>query len=213
MIGIAPLAALLLSGPVPAAVPASAAEPALPEQTLPSLFSDADYPTVAIRNHEQGAVGFRLEVGADGRAAGCSVASSSGSPILDSTTCRLLVERARFRPARDAQGKATTDRFTGRIVWRLGGNVSPRMQTAQMLWKTCVMGEASKLVPGDLAAAEIARRSFPPCAALEAIVAQEAKAPVPLTESRAELERTIDSALMDARKGLKPPAETGSPQD
>jgi TonB family protein len=204
MIGIAPLAALLLSGAAPGA---ARPEPARPAQTLPSLFSDADYPAAAIRNHEQGAVGFRLEVGADGLPAGCSVVSSSGSESLDLTTCRLLVERARFTPARDAQGRAAADRFTGRIVWRLSEDVPPRLEAAQMLWTACVMGEASKRVPGDLPAEEVARLAFLPCATLEALVAREVGGSVPLEEPRASMMRMIAEGLIQARTALKSPGE------
>lgn len=202
-----PLAALLLSGLAPASVAAAEPEPARPLATLPTLFTDADYPAAALRNHEQGPVGFRLEVGPDGRPSACSVASSSGSQALDSTTCRLLMERARFRPARDAEGRATSDSITGRIVWRLGEEVPPRLRTAQMLWTTCVMGEASKLAPSDLPAEEVARRSFLPCTALEALVAREVEKPVPLEEPRASMVRTIAEALADARTALKTPGE------
>jgi protein TonB len=87
--------------------------------TLSELFSDEDYPVSAIRAGEQGAVGFRLEVGPDGGVAVCTVTISSGSPILDSTTCRLLRSRARFLPALDRKGRPTVDSHSGRIIWRL----------------------------------------------------------------------------------------------
>ncbi|MEA3064668.1 MAG: periplasmic protein TonB [Sphingomonadales bacterium] len=213
MTGFAALAAFLLAALAPAAAAAAAPVRAMTTQTLPSLFSDADYPAAAIRNHEQGPVGFRLDVGPDGRVAACSVVSSSGSQSLDSTTCRLLTERARFTPARDAKGRPTADTFTGRIIWRLAAAAGPRLQAAQMLWKTCVMGEASKLVPGDLPAAEIARRSFPPCTALEALVARELKAPMPLDQSRADLAGTIGNELPGARTALRAPPQAEAPRD
>jgi TonB family protein len=213
MTRIVPLAAFLLAGLAPAGAAASAPEPAQPAQTLPSLFSDADYPDSAIRNHEEGAVGFRLEVGADGRPEGCSVVSSSGSAILDSTTCRLLVERARFRPARDARGKATTDSFNGRIVWRMGVDAPPREEAALMLWTVCAMGEAAKLVPTDLPAEEVVRRAFLPCAALEALLAEEVKTPVPLAEPRAWIARMIEEELIKRRSVLKAPPEAAAPRD
>src|SRR4051812_1136936 len=124
------------------------------EQALPTLFSDQDYPSAALRNNEQGPVGFRLSIDAQGRPSGCSVTSSSGSPTLDSTTCRLLLERARFRPALDRQGHATSDEYNGRIVWSLGEPMPPGIQAASTLWTNCVLGEASKLAPGPLPASE-----------------------------------------------------------
>lgn len=193
------------------AAAAAGPEPAQPAQPLPSLFSDADYPPSAVRNHEQGAVGFRLEVAADGRPAGCSVVSSSGSQSLDSTTCRLLMERARFRPARDAQGKATADRFTGRIVWTLAGDFPPRLEAAYKLWMVCVMGEASKLAMGDMAIEEIVRRAFPPCAALEGLVVDEFGAPLSQAERGASMAQLVSEEITKARTVLKAPREIPPP--
>lgn len=63
--------------------------------------------------------GFRLDIGTDGRVSNCRVTSSSGSSALDSMTCRILTIRAQFAPALDSNGNATTDTYSGRIVWRL----------------------------------------------------------------------------------------------
>jgi protein TonB len=93
--------------------------PARAKANLASLFSDEDYPASALRSSESGATGFRLEVGSNGRVTNCTVTSSSGSSALDSTTCRLLRSRARFSPATDSSGAATSDSYSGRIVWRL----------------------------------------------------------------------------------------------
>jgi protein TonB len=38
---------------------------------------------------------------------------------LDTATCRLVMERARFRPARNGMGRRVADIFYGRIIWRL----------------------------------------------------------------------------------------------
>lgn len=94
-------------------------QPAKARANLASLFSDEDYPASAVRAGESGATGFRLDVGPNGRVTACTVTSSSGSSALDSTTCRLLRSRARFTPATDSTGSATSDTVSGRIVWRL----------------------------------------------------------------------------------------------
>src|SRR4051812_17562180 len=52
---------------------------------LASYVSDADYPSTAIRNEEQGTTRFLLTVGADGTVTDCAVTGSSGSPALDAT--------------------------------------------------------------------------------------------------------------------------------
>jgi protein TonB len=105
--------------PPPPPPPPRRVQPAKAKANLGSLFSDEDYPASAVRAGESGATGFRLEVGPNGRVTNCTVTSSSGSSALDSTTCRLLRSRARFTPATDSTGSATSDTVGGRIVWRL----------------------------------------------------------------------------------------------
>jgi TonB family protein len=203
MIRIVPPLALALLAAAPAA---ESAEPrpeasARARANLVTLFSDEDYPAAAVRNREQGPVAFSLSVGSDGRPTACSVTGSSGSVILDSTTCRLLMMRARFEPARDARGRPTTDTVAGRIVWRLPDD-EPDLPPALVLWMLCVGGEAAKLVPGDMPPAEIARRAFPPCKALEAIVAPDPDRARLLGERRIEFERMIETTVAEARADL-----------
>ena len=195
---VLPLALALL-----AVAPASAkpSKSARATANLVALFSDEDYPAAAVRNREQGPVAFSLAVGADGRPTGCSVTASSGSAILDSTTCRLLMMRARFEPARDSKGRPTTDSVAGRIVWRLPEE-EPDLPAALVLWMLCVGGEAAKLVPGELPPAEVARRAFAPCKALEAIVAPDPVRARLLAERRSEFERMIESTVAEARADL-----------
>jgi TonB family protein len=217
MTKIAWLAACLLAYVVPAAAaepaPVAAPEPSTAARAtanLASLFSDKDYPAEALRNEEEGIVAFRLAVGADGKPTQCSITATSGSASLDDATCRILMERARFTPARDAQGKPTTDEVSGRINWKMVEDAPPRMGALFTLWSVCAMGEAAKLVPGDLPAAEIARRSLAPCSALEALVAKEVSLPLPLESHRAGVAQMIEAAVDQARAALKapPPVET-----
>ena len=105
--------------PPPPPPPAKKVEPARAKANLGSLITDDDYPASALRAEEEGVTGFRLSVGANGRVTGCTVTSSSGSSALDAATCRLLTSRARFTPAKDSNGQATTDAVSARIVWRI----------------------------------------------------------------------------------------------
>lgn len=59
----------------------------------------------------------KVTVGADGRASNCSVFKPSGDPDADRITCRLVVERLRFRPATDASGNAVAAPFYWRQRW------------------------------------------------------------------------------------------------
>lgn len=92
-------------------------QPARAKGSLPGLFSTDDYPPDALRNEQQGTTAVRLTIGADGRVSGCDVTSSSGSPSLDSATCRIIRARARYTPAKGSDGKATGDTDSARIRW------------------------------------------------------------------------------------------------
>jgi|GEM_PF-801779 len=63
-----------------------------------------DYPIDALRQGRGGRSGFQLTVSKDGSPLACDIFISSGSVDLDLQTCRLVMKRARFEPARDADG-------------------------------------------------------------------------------------------------------------
>jgi TonB family protein len=173
---ILPLLVVTAAAPLGAAAPGPSRAMA---PSLPQLFSSDDYPAEALRAGEQGTVAFQLEVGADGSVAACTVTSSSGSASLDSTTCRLLRERARFTPARDSSGKPVSDTVVSRITWRIpeGGGESvhlpPAAEAAMQLWSACTAGEAAKLVLSPLPAPQVAQRALAACGTLEALAIRE----------------------------------------
>lgn len=72
-----------------------------------------DYPSSALREKRQGSVGFALAIGPDGSVSRCTLTSSSGSSDLDSETCRILSQRARFEPS--DSGKTYRDAVDWRI--------------------------------------------------------------------------------------------------
>jgi len=69
----------------------------------------ADYPESANRAGAEGRVTAHFDVGEDGRVSGCIVVRSSGNAALDETTCRLIEQRFRYLPARDASGTPIAD--------------------------------------------------------------------------------------------------------
>lgn len=93
----------------------SRAEPAKDPVTW--LTSD-DYPTDAIRARERGEAVARLDIDAQGAVIGCAIVQSSGSELLDRTTCAALRKRARFRPARDAADKPVPTIWIQRFRWQ-----------------------------------------------------------------------------------------------
>jgi protein TonB len=90
----------------------------MPKASPVSLISDADYPASALASGEQGRVAFRLTIAPNGRATDCVVTASSGSAALDGATCRLMISRARFTPARDSAGNPVEGPFEGNLVWQ-----------------------------------------------------------------------------------------------
>jgi protein TonB len=76
---------------------------------LRGRIRDSDYPRRAWRDRAEGQVFAIIRIAADGSVADCRVATSSGHPELDEATCRLIRQRFRFEPARDAQGNRVAD--------------------------------------------------------------------------------------------------------
>jgi len=82
-------------------------------------IKDSDYPRAALEAGIGGTVGLRFTVGVKGRVTDCAVTKSSGNALLDATTCRLIVQRFRYEPSRDARGRAFADIVTGEHVWEV----------------------------------------------------------------------------------------------
>ncbi len=73
---------------------------------LSGTIARKDIPRSVWKSGNRGNVVAHFTVGVDGRASDCTVRQSSGHPGLDATTCRLIEQRFRFEPARDARGRA-----------------------------------------------------------------------------------------------------------
>jgi TonB family protein len=124
---------VMMAPPAPPAPPIAYPPPPPPHLrsradwvTPPSaLITEDDYPAAALRNEEEGAVTIRLDISRQGRVTGCTILGSSGSPSLDSTTCRLFTMRARFTPARDRRGRAAADQKVTRIIWQIPDDLPP----------------------------------------------------------------------------------------
>ena len=92
---------------------------AKPREDVVAYVRAEDYPSAALRDGASGTAEVMVTVGVDGRARDCRVLQSAGHPALDSTTCAIVVRRARFEPAREASGKAVEAPFFTRISWRM----------------------------------------------------------------------------------------------
>jgi len=56
----------------------------------------------------------------NGRVTNCRIVQSSGNALLDQSTCRLIEERFRYRPARNSAGQAVADETGWQQVWWIG---------------------------------------------------------------------------------------------
>jgi protein TonB len=64
-----------------------------------------DLPEGVLAPGQEATVEVLYWVGPDGRASQCRAERSSGYPVLDKLACSLIVERFRFRPAKDKHGR------------------------------------------------------------------------------------------------------------
>lgn len=128
--------AVVLDGPVqtvpPPAPPPIVIAPTPPNKGAPrpmdypgNWVTTADYPSASLRANEQGTTAFALIVDKTGRVKECRITVSSGSPLLDETTCRLVTQRARFTPAVDAQDNPIEGTYSNRVRWVLPAVTAP----------------------------------------------------------------------------------------
>jgi protein TonB len=89
----------------------------VPPRRIGGRLRDSDYPLEAGEQGVGGTVGVRFVVDIRGRVPSCRVTRSSGSPLLDETTCRLIMQRYRYRPAQDAQGRPFTSVIVQNESW------------------------------------------------------------------------------------------------
>jgi protein TonB len=106
--------------PPPPAPPRKVVSAQSAKGDLRTLFSGDDYPSSAQASGAEGTVVASLTIGTDGRVTGCNIVRSAGNSSLDSATCSILRRRAKFTPARDTNGNATSDTIqTPPIRWQL----------------------------------------------------------------------------------------------
>lgn len=89
------------------------------------LSVQLEYPPRSLVANEQGAVSFKVEVLASGKARNCRVTSGSGFAALDKATCDQILTRAIFEPAADANGRAIDSTLEGSMNWTIPPRAKP----------------------------------------------------------------------------------------
>ena len=87
------------------------------------INSTRDYPPDPERRRLGSSVIVVLTVLTDGRAGGCRVVRPSADPLADAATCRLAMQRFRFRPATDVAGQPVQSSFGWRQSWFKPGDI------------------------------------------------------------------------------------------
>ena len=76
-----------------------------------------DYPRSALSANQSGTTQFSLVVDPTGKPQSCNILVSSGFAVLDQTSCALMMERAKFKPAEDKDGNPTTGLWLRSVRW------------------------------------------------------------------------------------------------
>lgn len=92
---------------------------AVPRGKPGTWVTNADYRPRWIREGLTGKASFTLRIDANGKVAGCTITRSTGHAALDTATCDLVTDRARFDAARDGNGKPVAGTFSSTITWNI----------------------------------------------------------------------------------------------
>lgn len=90
-----------------------------PAPGLLTIFTAADYPPAAQYRGLSGDVGVSILIDETGKVADCTVDHPSGVGLLDAATCYVIQKRAKFTPARDANGKPIRSAASQTVRWQL----------------------------------------------------------------------------------------------
>lgn len=82
-------------------------------------FSTDDYPPGALREGREGVTKISWQINEQGRVENCQVVNSSGSPDLDETSCRLIVRRGKYAPAKDQNGQPMRSTGSRSVRWQI----------------------------------------------------------------------------------------------
>lgn len=100
----------------------------VPLRQIAGEITGNDYPRRAYEAGIGGTLFVRYIVGVRGRVTDCTVTRSSGNAELDAATCRLITERFRFKPRRNAAGKPVPSVITEDHTWVVDRSNGPPIE-------------------------------------------------------------------------------------
>jgi periplasmic protein TonB len=86
-------------------------------EVIRGSFRQSDYPKELREQGPRGTTWADVVVGANGRVTSCRISRPSGIPQFDAKTCQILLQRFRYRPARDAAGNAVAAPDSFSVDW------------------------------------------------------------------------------------------------
>lgn len=84
-----------------------------------TFFGRDYYPAEALRQNQQGRVTVAWTIDQSGKARDCRILGSSGVRDLDLTTCAIILQKVRFKPALDQKGDPMASYQTLAVRWSL----------------------------------------------------------------------------------------------
>jgi TonB family protein len=111
-----------------------------PAAIIDGSISNLDYPRSARFAGEEGNVTIRYLINLRGRVTECTIEESSGSSALDRRSCAIWTSRLLYRPARDANGRPTTQSSTQRFRWRIESDCGEDFRGMEI----CIIAEAPR---------------------------------------------------------------------
>ena len=90
-----------------------------PPRWVKGRIKDRDYPRASAEAGVGGTVSVRFAVETNGRATNCVITRSSGHADIDETTCRLIEERFRYKPAKDRSGRPVRSYLIENHTWSI----------------------------------------------------------------------------------------------
>lgn len=97
---------------------AALSSPPQPLAPPASWLSSSDYPDRKLMAGQMAIISFRLMVDPTGSPTGCAVQSNvADDKTFADVTCRAMMRRARFNPARSASGAPVASYFASKVRW------------------------------------------------------------------------------------------------
>jgi Gram-negative bacterial TonB protein C-terminal len=92
---------------------------AVPAENPGRWITTSDYPKAMAWDGQRALVEFRLNVGPDGKPTACYIQATTRPKEFDDAVCKSLMQRGKFEPALDAEGRPLASYWRSRVTFDL----------------------------------------------------------------------------------------------